>query len=318
VCIIIATVPDTPLNDAYHVGSFILRGVSLMAELKAHQPPMTVDEQIINLREKGLIIENEDYARSFLNDVSYFRLIKAYSLGLKQRNGNYHDKIRFEDIVNLYLFNSNFRQHLFVEVEKVEVNLRCRLSNYFCEKYGVFGYEDINNFSIPPEIFAIFFEEIQKEIARNSRAPFVKNFQDNYIDGKIPLYALVELLSFGTLSKFYKNMKNEDKKAVSAMFGVGYTYFESWIESMAYVRNVCAHYGRLYNNKLVKTPKMYKQYNEVGNSRVFATLLTLKHILPNDRHWNDFVQTVELLIEKYPSVNLRLIGFPQDWTEYLR
>ena len=60
-----------------------------MSELKEHQPPMTVDEQIINLREKGLIIEDEEYARSLLNDVSYFRLIKAYSLGLKIKNGNY-------------------------------------------------------------------------------------------------------------------------------------------------------------------------------------------------------------------------------------
>jgi len=132
------------------------------------------------------------------------------------------------------------------------------------------------------------------------------------------MYAVVELLSFGTLSKLYKNMKNEDKKAVAKTFGVGYTYFESWIESMAYVRNVCAHYGRLYNIKLVKTPKMYKQYTEVGNNRIFATLLTLKYILPNDRHWHDFVQTVESLIEKYPIVNLRLIGFPKEWTKYLR
>jgi len=288
-----------------------------MQKQKEHQPPMTVEEQIINLREDGMIIEDEDFARSFLNDVSYFRLVKAYGLGLKERNGSYHENVRFEDIVNLYLFNSMLRQLLFVEVEKVEVNLRCRLSNYFCENYGVFGYEMIDNFAVSPEIFTVFFDEIQKEITRNARSPFVRNFQDNYIDGKIPLYALVELLSFGTLSKFYKNMKNEDKKAVSKMFGVGYTYFESWIESIAYVRNVCAHYGRLYNNRLVKTPKMYKQYSEVGNNRVFATLLTLKHILPNDRHWRDFVQNVKLLIEKYPSVNLHLIGFPQEWTGYL-
>jgi abortive infection bacteriophage resistance protein len=42
----------------------------------------------------------------------------------------------------------------------------------------------------------------------------------------------VELLSFGTLSKFYKNMKNEDKKAVALMFGMSYPYFESWISSV--------------------------------------------------------------------------------------
>lgn len=59
-----------------------------MQELKEHPSPMTVDEQISNLREKGLIIEDEEHARSFLNEVSYFRLIKAYSLGLKVKNGN--------------------------------------------------------------------------------------------------------------------------------------------------------------------------------------------------------------------------------------
>ena len=291
-----------------------------MLNLKEHQPPMSVDEQIANLREKGLIIENEDYARSFLNDVSYFRLIKAYSLGLKKKNGNYYDNVRFEDIVNLYLFNANFRQTIFREVEKIEVNLRCRLSNYFCEKYGVFGYEDINNFAVSAEIFDNFFGGIEKEIARNLRAPFVKNYQNNYIGGKIPLYALAELLSFGTLSKFYKNMKNEDKKAIATMYGIGYRYFESWIESLAYVRNICAHYGRLYNTKLSKTPQLYREYieDEISNSRIFAILLTLKHILPNDRHWHDFVQTIELLIEKYPSVKLHLIGFPQNWQEYLK
>lgn len=45
-----------------------------------------------------------------------------------------------------------------------------------------------------------------------------------------------------------------DKKAVAATFGVGYTHFESQIESIAYARNICAHYGRLYNAKLSKTP----------------------------------------------------------------
>ena len=66
-----------------------------MRELKEHQPPMTIDEQIENLREKGVIIDNEDFAKSFLNDVSYFRLIKAYSLGLKIKNGNYNENLHY-------------------------------------------------------------------------------------------------------------------------------------------------------------------------------------------------------------------------------
>ena len=76
-----------------------------------------------------------------------------------------------EQIVELYLFNANFRQITFSEIEKIEV------------------------------------------------------------------------FSFGTLSKFYKNMKNVDKKVVAKSFGIGYTYLESWLESISYVRNICAHYG---------------------------------------------------------------------------
>ena len=114
--------------------------------------------------------------------------------------------------------------------------------------------------------------DIEEEIRRNSKAPFVKNFRDNYEGGKLPIYALVEVFSFGTLSKFYKNMKNLDKKAVAKSFGVGYTYLESWLESISYVRNICAHYGRLYNAKLSKTPMLYKEYSEagIGNNRILS------------------------------------------------
>lgn len=57
-----------------------------MEELKKHQPSMTIDEQISNLKEIGLIFEDEEYARKILNDISYFRLIKAFSLNLKPKN----------------------------------------------------------------------------------------------------------------------------------------------------------------------------------------------------------------------------------------
>ena len=62
--------------------------------LKEHQSAMSIDEQIQNLRGLGLNISDEDHARSILSDVSYFRLIKAYSLGLKQKNSTYNKGIK--------------------------------------------------------------------------------------------------------------------------------------------------------------------------------------------------------------------------------
>ena len=151
------------------------------------------------------------------------------------------------------------------------------------------------------------------------KAPFVKNFRENYEGGKLPIYALVEIFSFGTLSKFFKNLKKPDKKIIAKSFGVGYTYLESWLESISYVRNICAHYGRLYNAKLSKTPMIYKEYSKAGirNNSIFGVLLCLKHLLKNDDHWNLFVDRIELLFEKYECVDIGTMGFPRNWKELL-
>lgn len=67
-----------------------------MEERKQHQPSMTIEEQVENLKSIGLIVNDEEYAKKILNDISYFRLIKAYSLNLKPKNGNYENDVTFE------------------------------------------------------------------------------------------------------------------------------------------------------------------------------------------------------------------------------
>lgn len=290
-----------------------------MGELKKQQPPMTIDEQVENLKSIGLIVDDEEYAKKILNDISYFRLVKAYSLNLKPKNGCYDKQTTFKEIVALYLFNANFRQIIFPEIEKVEINVRCRVANFFAEQYGVLGYLQAENFA-DENYHAQFLKDINEEIGRNSKAPFVRNFRENYEGGNLPIYALVEVFSFGTLSKFYKNMLNKDKKAIAKSFGVGYTYFESWLESISYVRNICAHYGRIYNAKLSKTPILYKEYTQVGigNNRIYGVLLCLKHLLKNDVHWNLFVDKIELLFDKYQYIKISTMGFPENWRELLQ
>lgn len=290
-----------------------------MGELKKHQPPMTIDEQVENLKSIGLIVNDEEYAKKILNDISYFRLVKAFSLNLKPKNGCYDRQTTFKEIVDLYLFNANFRQIIFPEIEKVEINVRCRLANFFAAQYGVLGYLQAENFA-DENYHAQFLKDINEEIGRNSKAPFVRNFRENYEGGNLPIYALVEVFSFGTLSKFYKNMLNKDKKTIAKTFGIGYTYLESWLESISYVRNICAHYGRIYNAKLSKTPILYKEYTQVGigNNRIYGVLLCLKHLLKNDVHWNLFVDNIELLFDKYQYVKISTMGFSENWKELLQ
>jgi abortive infection bacteriophage resistance protein len=239
--------------------------------------------------------------------------IKAYSIGLKPVNGNYYNGISSNILADIYMFNARLRQILFPLIEEIEITLRCNISNYISIKYGNLGYENEDYFQ--NSIFhRNLLDELKKEINRNNTS-FVKNFRNNYEEAKLPFYAAIELFSFGMLSKFFGNLKAEDKKAIARdNYNLGYTYFESWINSISFVRNICAHYGRLYNVKLVIQPVLYKEYRAVSNYRIFAVILCMKHIIKNEMLWLTFKNDLVSLVEKYSnSINLEYIGFIDRW-----
>ena len=64
---------------------------------------------------------------------------------------------------------------------------------------------------------------------------------------------------------------------------------------------------------------LYKEYSEegIGNNRIFGVLLCLKQLLKTDSHWNIFVEKIELLFEKYKSVDIKTMGFQENWKELL-
>lgn len=247
-----------------------------------------------------------------LNRVSYYRIVKTYSITLKE-NGKYIDGTTFENIVDLYLFDMELRHILFSLMKHIEVHLRAVITNYFSLKYGNFGYKDLNNYK-KKNFQKSTIKELEREIKRNKKSPFIHNFENNYEGGEIPFYAAIEVASFGTLSKMYKNMENEDKKEIAKEFEVDYIYLESWIENLSYVRNICAHYGRLYGAKLTKTPKLYKEYLNQGisNNTIFASIINLK-ILTEDDYYDKFYINLLEIINKYPSAELNHLGFIRNW-----
>ncbi len=50
---------------------------------------------------------------------------------------------------------------------------------------------------------------------------------------------------------------------------------------------------------------------------MFGVLLCMKQILKNDLHWNLYVKRIDELIEKYEKVNVKTMGFPDNWKELL-
>ncbi|HFH8898203.1 TPA: Abi family protein [Streptococcus agalactiae] len=285
---------------------------------KIYQEPISIENQVKNLIDLGLLVEDKSYAKKILGRISYYRLIKAYSITLK-KDGRYISGISFEDIVSLYKFDRELRQLIFEIIEHIEVSLRAVITNYFSLKYGNFGYKDLSNVGKYKNRYKEALNDLERETKRNRRSPFIKNFKDNYEGGEIPLYAVIEVASFGTLSKMYKNMKNEDKSKIAKVFHTDYNYFESWIENFAYIRNICAHYGRLYGAKLTKSPKLYKEYlkNNISNNTIFATLVNLK-IVSEEENYKKFYHDLTALIARYENIELRHVGFKENWKELLK
>lgn len=285
---------------------------------KTHQDPIGIDDQIKNLIELGLLVKDETYAKKVLERISYYRLIKAYSITLK-KDKRYIEGVSFDDIVALYTFDQEFRHLLFSMIEEIEVSLRAIITNYFSLKYGNFGYKDLSNVGEHQDRYQEALNDLNKEVKRNKRSPFIKNFVDHYEGGEIPLYAIIEVASFGTLSKMYKNMKNEDKTEIAKTFDMEYLYLESWIENFAFIRNICAHYGRLYGARLTKSPKLYREYRKrnISNNTIFATILNIKHLSPTCEYQLFYKKLVDL-INRNPKINLTQIGFTKDWQDLLK
>ncbi len=79
-----------------------------------------------------------------------------------------------------------------------------------------------------------------------------------------------------------------------------------------------AHYGRLYNIRIPKSPRLYKRYRlqKVSHNTLFATILSLKLVSEKDVY-SEFYHSLKALLAEYPIVDIRLMGFPANWEELL-
>lgn len=275
--------------------------------------PMTIDEQIENLKRLHLIIDDEEDARAKLETISYYRLIKAYGSSYKnKKSGIYNRNVSFDNICKLYEFDNLLRYTLFPVFEKIEITLRCRISNYFGVKYGSLGYLDSSNFS---GNYNDLYEKMNSSIRNAQYSPSISHFRNDY--NNVPLYAAIEVFSFGVLALFYKTMHKEDRAAIAKMYYKGdERYLSSWFESIAYVRNICAHFGRLYQKNLTKLPLVFMPDDDSVKdcNRLFRVLCCMRYIYREYGDWISVVGSIKDLIDTNEGiVKPSGLGFSDGW-----
>ncbi|MCR5742978.1 MAG: Abi family protein [Lachnospiraceae bacterium] len=290
------------------------------------KPFKTIEEQIKILKTRGLIISDEDKASKLLSSLNYYRL-SAYSLTLR-KNDSFYDNVSFDDIIQIYNFDMELRAALMYLLESVEISMRTNIAYFFAEKYGPLGYYDSSNFD-DTDRFNAFEDEYQKAIDEygNTEA-FVKHHKKTY-NNQFPIWVLVELLTLGTLSRLFNNLKLIDRKNIckKKYSPINERYISNWLHCCTILRNICAHRARLYNRPLPisvllgkRDKKIFKENNisiNRASKQLFAYIIVIKKIIPDEAIWDTFAKKICELVSKYPFVRLEHYGFTQDWKEVL-
>ena len=271
--------------------------------------PATVEEQIEKLKERGCIVEDEDFAKETLTDINYFRLAYYFLLFLKP-DGKYREGTSFGRVMRVYDFDRRLRNLLLEVLEEIEITLRAHCSNYHAIRYGAVGYLNADTFSHAHK-HKSFMNKIQRLIDSNSDSEMVQHYLKKH-GGKFPLWVITELFSFGMINLFYSDLKPQDKMTISKRYyGMSSGSLEMKLKMMSDLRNHCAHYHRLYDWEMGDIHS--------SDGSVFEYILVMKEIYRRPVKWREgFLKQLGRLYFDYEDVvNLDMLGFPENWHEIL-
>ncbi len=290
------------------------------------KPAITIEEQVAKLKDRGMQISNVSLAKKYLSHISYYRLVGYwYPMYADKESHRFKPNSRFEDAVALYNFDHDLRMLLFDVIEKIEISLRTKLIYHLSREHGSRWFENHNLFINTKQLVSTLYK-IHEELER-SKDIFIKEHKKKYKDdGRFPpAWKTLEMTTLGSLSKLYGNLKNniKSKDIIAQDYGaVNHTYLPSWLQSIAQIRNLCAHHSRLWNKNLPGTVKLLSKppndwISDVPKQhefqKLYVHLCLMKYLLNEIQPNNTFTQRLINLLKAYPSVDPFALGLKDNW-----
>lgn len=293
--------------------------------MKYSKRPLLLPEQLDLLSERGLIVGNRGDAESFLSRVNYYRF-SAYCPPFEQRRHQFLPNVRFEQVRDLYELDRRLRLLVMEAIEPIEISIRTAAAYRMSCRYGPFAHSDASNLR-PTFDHAGWMRDVLSETER-SRETFVSHFRSRYEEyPQLPIWAAVEIMSFGSLSKLYGGLQNEDRRELAARFGLHPSVLGSWLHTLVYIRNICAHHARLWNRELAIAPRLpdkderWRSLAPAHAKRISSVLFLMNALmtrLPGGaaaaKGWR---MRIETLLAENPGVARfeGAMGLPPGWTE---
>lgn len=281
--------------------------------------------QVEKLKSHGMSIDDEFFAIHILEEVNYYRFT-GYALQFRAstNDSNFIRETTFKQVLSIYRFDEAFRNILRQYLEKVEIYYRTLIAYHFsmakcvCPPYDQHYNKD--NFCNKKG-----YEELREHFHRNRGyyrdSMILKHHIKNY-DDRLPLWAIVELISFSDLSKLYNCMFLSEKNLIANAANTDCATLTNNLHCLSVLRNKCAHAARLYNTKYnppaCLSLNFLRKYRQVKNDTLFAYVVVLIKRLPDKDLKDCFRKDIIHLIDDYSaSIELSLIGFPSNWRNIL-
>jgi abortive infection bacteriophage resistance protein len=284
------------------------------------KPALSFDDQLDRLIARGLSVPDRARALHYLEHINYYRL-GAYWLPFESDHAThrFREGACFDDVLNLYIFDREFRLLLLDAIERIEVSVRTHWAYKMAHRHGPHCHLD-------PALFRAawnyprYRRALENEVER-SQETFIRHLRATYDEPLPPIWALVEIMTFGQLSMWYTNAgRRQDRNAVARVYGLDERILTSFLHHLTTVRNHCAHHARLWNREFTVLPRVPNQGDQRllnslrrdGDRRIYNTLTVIVYLMDRlspQHHWR---RRLLHLLETH-GIDPEAMGFPPDW-----
>jgi len=300
----------------------------------------TINQQLEILKNKGLIVEDEERAKSILLKENYFFLNGYRHLFMNSSSDRtYVTGATFNELYSLFLFDRYSRNIFFKNLLIIENRLKSVVSYQLSKKYGYREkeYLNIKNFTSDPEKkrrVRDIIDKMKRQIRINTcRHNATMHYLKNY--GYIPLWILVKVLSFGMISELFSILKIDDQREVADVLGVSVDFLNDFLPILSNYRNLCAHEDIVFDHKTEKVIpdteyhkklNIFKMDDEYiyGKNDIFAVIIMFKFLLEEDefrlmlKEFEYEFEKLDGMIDSIPVEKiLDTMGIPKNYMDIL-
>lgn len=266
-------------------------------------------------------IADEAAATRFLQHTNYIRLRPYwFSFETNHTSHQFKPQTTFEVVLNRYLFDCALRLHLAQAIEVIEISLRTQFAYQFSQQYDPFAYTE-ERYSKNRRHFRNNLSQLREEVNRSNEV-FIIHFRRKYTSHPFPpIWMVCEVMSFGLLSRCYKNLKpNKVRKAIANQYQVDNRGLDGILHNFTEIRNVIAHHGRLWDRtSIFRLPlPQNKPYNLRTNMNVsqpdklYNSVVMMLHFMDVIEPGHAWRAQLLALLDHY-QVPTSAMGFPNNW-----